>query len=335
MKITEKYTSIRKKPINIEAVDNHLFEHEFRKKIKSTHIKLSRNVNIDNTQIKKYKYFHSKYIYWRMNDEKKIKKLKNFLIDFQNFIKKKDTRKVRIIESASWIIDVRSDQFFHWLSDALQRVELIYSKLDEYPILIPDYYLEKDYIKEILKLLKINFLTYKKSELLLIKKLYLTSHGAESGNYNEVLLKSLKNKFELIPKSDIKEDKIWISRQSDNKRKISNFQEIEKIITNNGFKIVELESMPFIEQFNLISKSKVLAGIHGAGLANMLFVDKNTKILEVRDKNDSKNNCFFSLASGLQMDYFYFKASAEGNPYNSNYFVNPKEFETFLKISLE
>ena len=334
MKTTKKYTSIRKKPVNIQTIDNYLFEHEFKKKIKSTHIKLCRNVNIDNTKIKKFKYFHSKYIYWRMNDEKKIKKFKNFFIDFQNFIRVKDSRQVRIINSASWIIDVRSDQFFHWLSDALQRVEIIHSKLEHYPVLIPDYYLEKDYIREILKLLKINFITYKKTELLLIKKLYLTSHGAESGNYNEKLLKSLKNKIDLIPKAESRDDKIWISRQSDDKRKISNFKEIKQIITDYGFRIVELESMSFSQQLNIISNSKVLAGIHGAGLAHMLFANKNTKILEVRDKNDNKNNCFFSLASALQMDYFYFKASASGNPYNSNYFVNPKEFENFLKISL-
>jgi len=48
-----------------------------------------------------------------------------------------------------------------------------------------------------------------------------------------------------------------------------------------------------------------LIGIHGAGLTNILFMPKGASVLELRRKDDSHNNCYFSLASALELNYFY------------------------------
>ena len=44
---------------------------------------------------------------------------------------------------------------------------------------------------------------------------------------------------------------------------------------------------------------------HGAGLANMLFLPEKSQVLELRKRDDSRNNCYFALASGLNLEYYY------------------------------
>ena len=51
--------------------------------------------------------------------------------------------------------------------------------------------------------------------------------------------------------------------------------------------------------------TKCLIGLHGAGLTNMLFMSEKTNVLELRNEEDSHNNCYFSLASDLNLDYYY------------------------------
>ncbi len=54
-----------------------------------------------------------------------------------------------------------------------------------------------------------------------------------------------------------------------------------------------------------MQKTGSLIALHGAGLTNMLFMNANTKILEIRNEEDKHNNCYFSLASDLDIDYYY------------------------------
>ena len=81
-----------------------------------------------------------------------------------------------------------------------------------------------------------------------------------------------------------------------------------------------------------MSRCEILAGVHGAGLVNMLFMKNAGKVIEVRGKNDSRNNCFFSLTSDLELDYYYYLSeTVDENYYSSNHIINPTLFEKFIK----
>lgn len=332
MRKPKTYISKRQKPVNLILDDNKLFNHEYNKILPLNYAKLYKNIYIDGVSLRKFKYFRFKYIHWRMNDEKSANKIKNFFSDALNAFKSKKNKSLKIIESASWIIDVRSDQFFHWLNDCLQRSELLFEDSSKYPILIPEDFLKLDFVINTLELLNLDFQTYKKNELIFIRNLYIAPHCAPSGNYNEIIINKVRSKIldkvKIIDDNDLK---IWVSRQKSNRRKISNFLEAVPIIEKHGFKILEFESMSFEKQLNYSKRASVIAGLHGAGLSHLLFARENCKILEIRDKNDSKNNCYFSLASALKMEYYYLKGSAEDNPYNSDYKINLIELNETLK----
>ena len=156
-----------------------------------------------------------------------------------------------------------------------------------------------------------------------------------AGNYKKEIIKSVSEEFlNLSPKPNNKKTYkyIWISRQNTGKRKIENFDEIEKILNKYSFTILQFENLSFSEQIRIVNNCEILGGVHGAGLVNMLFLNKKAKIIELRGKNDSKNNCFFTLASDLELDYYYhLSETISEDYYSTNHVVNPYLFEKFIK----
>ena len=89
------------------------------------------------------------------------------------------------------------------------------------------------------------------------------------------------------------------------------------LLINHGFTIILAEELSFTEQVAIFSNAEIIMGLHGAGLVNMLFMKKNCCVIEIRRHGDSRNNCFFSLASELDLNYFYHLAEPENNNFHS------------------
>ena len=328
-----KYKIKRKLPENLNNEDLFMFEHEFERSFQK--IKL---INKKNIYINKFQFFKgNKFLfgskYWNMNEYKFKRKLKTIV---KNLFLKNNHSKIEIIKNASWIANEKSHNYFHWFGDALQRVEFLIEK--KYPelILLSKNYENKEYVTEILDGLNLNYIFLDDNKTYLVENLDITTHAAVSGNFDSNLInnisKRLKNLY-LEENNKNYVDRIWISRQSADKRKISNTEEVFDILDDYDFKIIEFENLKLIEQIQLVNSAKVLGGVHGAGLTNMLFLDKNKDVIEIRGSGDYKNNCFYSLSSALDLNYYYFLAKVENNNYyGSDYFVDPQRFKSFLKL---
>jgi capsular polysaccharide biosynthesis protein len=76
---------------------------------------------------------------------------------------------------------------------------------------------------------------------------------------------------------------------------------------------------------------------HGAGLANMLFLSEKSSVFELRKFGDSHSNCYFILASALDLKYYYQACQAE-NPAEdaglADVFVDLKLFKRNLEVML-
>ncbi len=87
-----------------------------------------------------------------------------------------------------------------------------------------------------------------------------------------------------------------------------------------------------MEQIHLFNSVKWLVSIHGAGLTNMIFMNKGCHILELRNKDDKDNNCYFSLASAVGLNYYYLENATDNSNTNvGNFFIDPKKFEEVLQ----
>ena len=101
----------------------------------------------------------------------------------------------------------------------------------------------------------------------------------------------------------------------------------------HGFERVHLESMPFADQVSLIGSASILVGNHGAGLTNLAWMSPGSRVLELRRRGDGQNNCYYSLASALDLPYYYLLCDAvreTERTHTADILVNPIMLEQVL-----
>lgn len=202
------------------------------------------------------------------------------------------------------VFDKNSNNYFHWITEVLPRVMHIEASgqgSKEY--LLPDYVgrnpVFMDTLQHLIDLKRVTFLY--SDEQIIISKATICVHSYNSGNYNPPVIQKLNRVFSPDPKTQKK--RILILRNGI--RGFANENEVVKTFTAFGFSTVRLEKLNFTEQLNLAKSCEILAGAHGAGLTNMIFLPEGGRVLELRFKNDSSNNCYFTLASDLRLPYYY------------------------------
>lgn len=335
----KKIISVRTKPINLEIDEEHLFSHEYEKIIPKSRVKLFKNVNISESKLKKFKHFRILIKQQRMNPILFKTKLIFFLKDFIKSFNSGLTKEIVFIEKGLWAIDSRSNQYFHWMTDAMQRIFNAEEYLTQYPLILTSNFKDKSFINEAIEMLGIDTIYIDHQNHYKINKLLMSERVSPAGNYRKEIINNIALKFvNLQSQTEINYDyeRVWISRQNAGRRLISNFSEVKTILKKYKFKIIEFENYSFAEQIRIGMNCKVLGGVHGAGLTNMMFMSKGSKILEIRGKGDSSNNCFFSLASDLEMKYYYFLSDTENqNYYSTNHIIDIHLFDRFINNSLK
>jgi capsular polysaccharide biosynthesis protein len=128
---------------------------------------------------------------------------------------------------------------------------------------------------------------------------------APTGNYRPAVMNGLRERFRRRFKSSGQGSRIYASRALARLRRIENETDVHAVFERHGFERIFLEHLSFEEQVKRIGSASMLAGNHGAGLANMIWMQPGGVVLELRNSGDAQNNCFFSLASALGIGYRY------------------------------
>ena len=216
-------------------------------------------------------------------------------------------------DSAVWLHDEWSTNYFHWLCDVLPKIYLMQCYfLGKLPIMLISSALAKlPYVTESLQLLGVNWKEYEIPHITHIKKLYTIPTIAPSGNYNSKLIQLLSYKLRQLSNccANPEVDKYFIRRLPCQRRAIINDQEVVSAVSKYGFRVINLDTVSFRQQISLFTNTCSLVGVHGAGLANMLFMRPGNNIFEIRRKNDSLNNCYYSLSSSLKHHYYFMEAN--------------------------
>ncbi|MES2568231.1 MAG: glycosyltransferase family 61 protein [Bacteroidota bacterium] len=287
--------SLRKAPLNINNQDEALFAHEYKAVIHKSTLLTVRNAYVLNNMILCPSHFRFYNDYSLIHPIKYKDYIKNFLL-----LKKKSIR----VKSAVWITDENAYGYFHWLTDCLPRLIVAEASVTNHVVLLPKRLETIRFIQDSLNFFNIKSYYYDCNISLKIKQLLLPSHCAPSGNYNVITLNKLRQKI-AGNLSEKPTRNIYISRQKAEKRKVLNETAVIALLKQFNFEVHFFEDYSFAHQVELMKESKCLVGLHGAGLTNMLFMQERTKILEFRNTNDAHNNCYFSLASDLNIDYYY------------------------------
>lgn len=122
-------------------------------------------------------------------------------------------------------------------------------------------------------------------------------------------------------------ERIYISRQKAEKRKVLNHTELEQLLSKYQFKTLYAEDFSLEEQISIFKNAKFVVSPHGAGLSNIIFMNKGSKIIEI--STDIKEQCvphFMVLANHLELDYYYLDSKIE----KENYSVDLENLEKLI-----
>jgi capsular polysaccharide biosynthesis protein len=299
--------SRRRLPLNFEASDLGLFEHELEKSIPATAL-----LQFDHCRVaasgmlfRGVRVFEESFGYRCMLDEwASLKNMSRFFVVNYAF-KKLQT----CPEDAVLFIDNWSGAYFHWITDALPRLYALRDRVKGTTILLPMQYKQFEYTLPTLAPFRIGAIKYlDEDHVLLCTRLIVPTHTAPSGNYNATAIGGLRDLFinhfggrDPIPGTE----RVYISRRKAKVRRIVNEGEVEVVLKQYGFRTVCFEDFTFAEQVAIASNARHIVSNHGAGLTNMLFMPVGGSVLELRKAGDSQNNCYFALASCLDLRYFY------------------------------
>ena len=75
--------------------------------------------------------------------------------------------------------------------------------------------------------------------------------------------------------------RIFIDRSAAKRRKTANQKELEPVLKERGFEIVQWEQLTMLEQVRLAAETEIMAGPHGTSLLNSIYSLPGAKLLEI------------------------------------------------------
>lgn len=162
-------------------------------------------------------------------------------------------------------------------------------------------------------------------EGLCLETLYVPDLGKFSAPQFQRTREYLLNKLGLSPQP---KRKLYISRQHAMGRRVCNEAELLPLLYREGFEVLHLEHLSFAEQVRTFSEAAVIMGPHGAGLTNLLFAAKHTRIIELLP-NDAINHCFWIMASAREQRYTYLTGEVKNA--QRDFTVSPVQLQHLLK----
>ena len=175
-----------------------------------------------------------------------------------------------------------ANSFYHWLVEDLPGT---ISAMETFPQEIPLIVIKKPphYVENFLKTTTRSVI--RTNDFTNVQKLYIVDKGSSSGWPHPTDLKILNDykPFKSVKKRS-QQKYIYISRLKSS-RSPSNENQIQALFEKNGFTVYHLENYDLLQQISIVSSARVIAGIHGAGLTNLVWMEKNCTVLDIANEN--------------------------------------------------
>jgi hypothetical protein len=211
------------------------------------------------------------------------------------------------------------------------------------------------YVKDSLKYFDINICRIPKDHHIFVKNLIMPETREWTNSFDYRTIRYVYDWFSFLKSNSKPSRKIYLTRKKHNIRCIENESDIIEIIVKHGFEVFSFEDLSFKDQVVIMMESSHFISIHGAGFSNIVFMQKNTSVLELINFEYAKLEYtfpFWKLADSLDINYFYqFGYLKEfsnfnmirNNNYdlnqtylvNQNIYIDIKQFEQNIKLMLE
>ncbi len=232
-----------------------------------------------------------------------------------------------IDQSVASITTLSAECYYHWMIDVLPKLAVL-----EKNGIKPDYYY-LDYQglpfqKESLEILGID-----------LKNVLIASDNTHFQCQN-LIAPSLVGNPACAPKwactyfkeRFVKEvplhptQRIYISRKKATARRIINEEALIAFLDKYQFQTVYLEDLSLLKQAELFADAEVIVGIHGSGLANMIFCNSNNHIVELIPPQYI-NPCFYGLAHNLGVPHHPILGAKDSRCYGQDFLMDSRALE--------
>ncbi len=224
-------------------------------------------------------------------------------------IKKIKGRVLSLIQGAS------GSNYSHWLLEILPKIKMYsenYDIKDLSHIYTPKL---ETFHKETLSVLNLNKIRFINSEIYrhieadelvtVDHPYYFSGTILEQNQFlPEWVLDWIRNTYIKFAKECEISDKVFIDRKDSKNlhNQIINNEEVLNYFSKKGFKTYRLEKLNFFEKIYLFKNAKIIAGVHGAGFANLVFSQPSTKIIEIKTKNNP-NKIYEKISNFANLRY--------------------------------
>jgi hypothetical protein len=131
-------------------------------------------------------------------------------------------------------------------------------------------------------------------------------------------------------------NRIFLTRKRNGPRSIANMDQIEPILREYGFRIIDAAELSIAEQIDEFSKTRYLVAIHGAGMTNMSFRrDAPLSVLEIHlatwVNEDFRNMC---REWGYEIDRLACQPAGGANPLHAYVYIDPLQLRRKIEQML-
>ena len=206
--------------------------------------------------------------------------------------------------------------YFHWMLDVLPRLEIL--RRSGFPEGEIDWFyvnsVAKPFQRQTLERLGIpgdRILESDRHPYLHATRLVVPSFPGPIGWPTSESIEFLRSHF--LPSqsssSPTSPKRLYISRQTAQYRRVVNEPQLIQRLQQQGFQVIALENYSVTEQAQLFANAEVILAPHGAGLTNLVFCQRNTRVIELFSPNYIRYY-YWSICQHLHLNHYYLVGSA-------------------------
>ncbi len=324
-KLTEAHEIRRIAPVNFADIENNTFLHTSEMASSGTLYEVA------NAFISPYGVVFRKGM---AMPESFLNQKAGILKSSATFYKKIFTRKIRRVEGPCLVIhNVFYDNYYHWTIECLPRLFCVREEAKSLKLIIPErllpfhrFYLDLFEFQEIIYV--------KEDELISADSVLFPSHITPELVPHERVVTELAayilNRLAIVEDQPTKN--VFISREKARYRHAVNESEVWPLFKNFGFEKVCMEELTVKDQIMLLTRTKKLSGIHGAGFSNLMYMTQGELFMDIMHREYSSNG-FYNLASVHGIRYLLLQcigAKKEKDPRIDDLIVDIPKLEQYL-----
>lgn len=184
------------------------------------------------------------------------------------------------------LIHTKWTNYSFWITSSLVRLMMLQDSGTDFTLLYPEEWDRIAYIQETLKAFpNVKYKRIPEGVHVQVKNLLLPEVRPFTACFNGQELQMVHEYF--VPKipQEIREraypERIYVTRKKAKYRKVANEQDVIALLENYNFSVVDFDDLTFWEQLAQMQAAKIIVAVHGAGVANVIFANPRTKILEL------------------------------------------------------